>query len=274
MSTTRKSKTTDPQAAMAKARQAKEQAQAEHAALADWQKNGRKGTKPETPALDALQAAAAPKAPGATRKVKAEKVEEVPPTPGRGEVVVTLRSDRAANELREHIGDALAAEHARIEGRWLVVRSNAAAKVWAQIRDGWTKASTNSVMHGRRHTLTVLAMRHAFPELTDDRTTLLVRVLNELVARQAAGKLTWEPSAHQDSTPAFVIDGKTFDRTGDVAALLGVPVKAEKPAPAPAAAKKAPAKAPAKKAAPTAKAAVKRAPAKKAAPAKAAARKG
>lgn len=223
-------------------------AKAEHAALKEWNDGGRTAARPATPHLDALAELTAKGSTGKRRSPKVAKVEAPAPKAGRGETVITLRSEQAGVELAEFVAESMG----RIEGRHLVVTNAQAQALHDALVDGAPVASATSVMRGRRHLLSSLAVRATFPKVTDGRNSLTTRLVNELSARVLDGRVTnWSAPGHQDSTPSFVVDGQVFDRASTAAEALGVSAKVERPAkpaveesPAPkaAAAEKAPAK--------------------------------
>lgn len=197
-------------------------AKAEHKALQAWIKDGENPPRPATPNLDALNEAyaagvtakdrrAAAKATGGAKAPVAE-----PPKPGAGHTVIALRNDGHAQLVATVVTDG-----ATVENHYLVVRNRDAQPVFDQLVAATDGASQ---FHTRLLTLAQLLVRQAFQaQVTDDRNSLLTRLVNHLAA--AAGT-DWAVTWAGDATPVFVISGITYTTTRAAAEAVGVPTKA------------------------------------------------
>jgi len=193
-------------------------AQADHKAASLAKKAGE--PIPPTPYLDELNRRHAAGEKGPKTRKAAAKVEQPRPEPGRGFTVVELRNDKHGEAIAQVL-DSLRGEDfgTHVEGRYLVVR-NAEAQ---QVADTLVEHTTGASQFTKRLlTLAHLAIRQAFPKVTDERTVLVARLVSALNDSGVEWSVGWAT----DATPTFTVDGTEYATARAAAEAVEVPTKA------------------------------------------------
>jgi len=189
-------------------------AQADHKAASLAKKAGE--PIPPTPYLDELNRRHAAGEKGPKTRKAAAKVEQPRPEPGRGFTVVELRNDKHGVAVTGVLGEV---DESYVDGRYLVVKNTDAQAVADQLVEATTGASQ---FEKRLLTLAHLAIRQAFPKVTDDRTVLVARLVSALNEQERDWSVGWAT----DATPTFTVDGTEHATARAAAEAVGVPTKA------------------------------------------------
>lgn len=189
-------------------------AQAEHKAASLAKKAGE--PIPPTPHLLELNRRNAAGEKGPKTRKAAAKVEQPRPEPGRGFTVVELRNDKHGVAVTGVIGEV---DESYVEGRYLVVKNADAQAIADQLVEATSGASQ---FEKRLLTLAHLAIRQAFPKVTDDRTVLVARLVSALNEQERDWSVGWAT----DATPTFTVDGTEHATARAAAEAIGVPTKA------------------------------------------------
>lgn len=188
-------------------------AQADHKAASLAKKAGE--PIPPTPYLDELNRRHAAGEKGPKTRKAAAKVEQPRPEPGRGFTVVELRNDKHGEAIAAELGEG----DTHVEGRYLVVKNTDAQAVADQLVAATAGASQFTK---RLLTLAHLAIRQAFPKVTDERTVLVARLVSALNDSGVEWSVGWAT----DATPTFTVDGTEYATARAAAEAVEVPTKA------------------------------------------------